>query len=89
MALLNPPHAAGGPSVFGVSMKQASLVTVRETPPPTSWRPIADDACDRSCHSRIRPSFLYVDAPTRASAIERLDVARLSRVRVADMVDGR
>jgi len=33
MALLNPPHAAGGPTIIGVPMKQASLITVRETPP--------------------------------------------------------
>lgn len=33
MALLNPPSAAGGPSIFGVPMKQASLITVRESPP--------------------------------------------------------
>jgi hypothetical protein len=32
MALLNPPHAAGGPTVLGVPLKQASLITVRETP---------------------------------------------------------
>jgi hypothetical protein len=32
MALLNPPHAAGGPTVLGVPLKQASLITVREIP---------------------------------------------------------
>ncbi|KAK4442900.1 putative nucleotide-sugar transporter [Podospora aff. communis PSN243] len=28
MALLNPPHAAGGPTVLGVPLKQASLITL-------------------------------------------------------------